>query len=561
MNSKIKKYKLRYSFVLFFSFIVSFGILDSNAQIINTIAGNGIIGFSGDGGQSTAAQFHAPQGIHMDNYGNLNICDASNERIRKINSSGIIYTIAGTGIAGYSGDGGQASAAKLWGPNDITVDGAGNIFIADANNYRIRKIDPSGIITTIAGTGTIGLGGDGGDATAAQLNFPTSICVDGAGNILFADQNNHKVRKINTLGVITTVAGTGVAGFGGDGSPATAGLLNFPQGIDVDAIGNIYISDGGNRRIRKIDMTGIITTIAGTGASGFSGDGGMATGAAIGPAQILLDGTGSLFIADFNNSRLREINSFGIISTIAGISPPGFSGDGGTATSAQLNGPVGIAVGCGGNIYFSDRNNQRIRRIAVASHVPAFAGGHTGNLVVCANSSTNNIDTLLTASDSDTGQAETWSAVTLPMHGTLISSYSAIVTGGTLMPSGLSYTPAAGYSGTDTFTVQVSDCMNLSDTTTVFVRISDCTLGIVADTKGSSLNIYPNPATGVLTIKMNDGTFTSLTISNSVGQVVISQQLINATQTKADVNTLPAGSYYITVKGAYGSVVRRFVKD
>ena len=229
------------------------------------------------------------------------------------------------------------------------VDAAGNLFIADGSNNRIRKVDPAGTISTVAGTGVgggFGFSGDGGPATGAQLNAPFGVFVDAAGNLFIADVGNHRIRKVDPAGTISTVAGTGVggfSGFSGDGGPATEAQLHFPAGVFVDAAGNLFIADASNHRIRKMDPAGTISTVAGTGVEGFSGDGGPATEAQLHfPAGVFVDAAGNLFIADASNHRIRKVDPAGTISTVAGTGTAGFSGDGGPATGAQLNGPSGV---------------------------------------------------------------------------------------------------------------------------------------------------------------------------------------------------------------------------
>jgi sugar lactone lactonase YvrE len=277
--------------------------------------------------------------------------------------------VAGNGIAGFGGDGGIATAAQLNSPVCVHVDAANNLYIADLGNQRVRRVSTSGIITTIAGNGTAGFSGDGGAAASAQLNAPRGVAADAAGNILIADAGNHCIRKINTLGVISTIAGTpGINGFSGDGGPATAAKLYGPYSVATDGTGNIYIADVDNQRIRKIDAAGNISTIAGSGVGGYSGDGGPATVAQLyEPIAVAADAVGNVYIADGWNNRIRIVNAAGNISTIAGTGTSGYSGDGGLAVSAQLNNPYGVAVDNAGNIYIADYGNNRIRRIAYAS--------------------------------------------------------------------------------------------------------------------------------------------------------------------------------------------------
>ncbi len=337
------------------------------AQTITTVAGfTSTPGFSGDGGAATAAQLNLPYGVAVDAGGNLFIADYSNHRVRKVTPGGSITTVAGTGTSGFSGDGGAATAARLWNPNGMAFDGGGNLFIANESSHRIRKVTPGGSITTVAGDGTQGFGGDGGAATDAQLKVPAGVAFDGAGNLFIADYFNHRIRKVTPGGIITTVAGTtDGAGFSGDGGAATAAQLYEPFGVAFDADGNLFITDRGNHRIRKVTPGGSITTVAGTGTSGFSGDGGAATAAQLNrPSGVAVDSDGNLFIADQGNNRIRKVTPGGIISTVAGTGTNGFSGDGGAATAAQLNRPAGVAVDAGGNLFIADFNNHRIRKVS-----------------------------------------------------------------------------------------------------------------------------------------------------------------------------------------------------
>ena len=341
------------------------GFCSVRAQIITTIAGKGTIGYSGDGGPATAAELFFPSGVTVDGSGNVYIADYENHRIRKINTSGIISTIAGNGSQGYSGDGGPATAAELYYPYGVAVDGSGNVYVADDFNFRVRKINTAGIISTIAGNGGAGYSGDGGPATNAEIDRPFGIAVDGSGNVYIGSQFNNLVLKVNTSGVISTLAGNGTGGYAGDGGAATAAELKNPYGVAVDGSGNVYIADYGNSVIRKVNTSGTISTIAGDSIAGYSGDGGAATAAELaGAIGVRVDGSGNLYIADVGNSRIRKVNSLGIISTIAGNGTAGYSGDGGPATVAELNGPSDVAVDESGNVYIADQNDNVIQKVS-----------------------------------------------------------------------------------------------------------------------------------------------------------------------------------------------------
>jgi len=361
----MKKQLQKFATITLFIALISSGITISKAQNIYTVAGNGTGGYSGDGGQATAAAINQPTGVFLDMFNNIYIADSYNNRIRKVNSTtGVITTIAGTGAPGFSGDGGPATAAKVNGPNGVTVDMAGNIYIADFFNNRIRKINTSGIISTIAGVGTAGFSGDGGPATAAQMVKPIDLAFDMAGNLYIADGNNC-VRKINTAGIITTVVGTRFFGYSGDGGPATAAKINYPGGITVDMAGNLYVADYFNNRIRIVNPAGIINTFAGTGTGGSTGDGGLATAATLSePSDIVFDAAGNSYIADASNARIRVINPSNIINTLAGTTT-GFSGDGGPANAAQLDFPSSVAIDNACNLFVADTYNNRIRAICM----------------------------------------------------------------------------------------------------------------------------------------------------------------------------------------------------
>jgi sugar lactone lactonase YvrE len=350
-------------FLLYSLFFLGIGV--ANAQIISTIAGNGSQGYSGDGGQATAAELYNPYGIKVDAFNNIYFADDLNAVIRKISSSGIINTIAGNGTQGYSGDGGLATAAEFNNPNGIGIDTLGNIYIADYYNQRIRKVTSAGIITTFAGNGVVGYSGDGGQATSAEFHSPQGIGVDKSGNVYIGDAFNNCIRKVNTAGIITTFAGNAIQGFSGDGGAASVAEINVPSGVAIDASGNVYFADEHNNRVREVNTSGIISTICGNGVAGYSGDGAQATDAELNDLyDVSVDASGNIYIADGSNFVIRKVTaSTGIITTIAGNGTSGFAGDGGQSTVAELSFPNGLALDDIGNIYISDGNNNRIRKV------------------------------------------------------------------------------------------------------------------------------------------------------------------------------------------------------
>jgi uncharacterized protein (TIGR03437 family) len=349
---------------------LAFGAWPASSQTIATFAGNGTAAFSGDGSAAVNAALNDSKGMAIDPAGNMYIADSGNARVRKVTASGIISTYAGNGVAGFSGDGGLAVNASLNQVMSVALDAAGNLYVADSENRRIRKIAPGGIITTIAGTGVQGYTGDGGPAASATLGRPVALAVDAGGNLFYVDSVDQCVRRISAAGIISTVAGNGVEAFSGDGGLAISASLAFPLGVALDSAGNIYVADANNNRIRMINPGGIITTVAGDATEGFSGDGGLAVNASINiPSDVAIDGAGNLYIADAGNNRIRMVNPAGVITTIAGIADNGFSGDGGSPTLAMLNHPWSVTVSSSGTVYLGDMANFRVREI-----IPAASG-------------------------------------------------------------------------------------------------------------------------------------------------------------------------------------------
>jgi len=620
----------------------------NTSGIITTFAGT-TAGFSGDGGPATAAQLNGTTGIALDGSGNMFIADAGNNCIRKVNTSGIISTVAGNQLnySGFFGDGGSAQlagfgaccgAGSLLTPyglqpyvTGVLEDKKGNIYVADPDNQRIRKIDTAGIITTIAGNGTTGFSGDGGPASAAQLDVPTGIACDMVGNLYFSDFGSHHIREIDTLGIIHTLAGGGTSGLG-DGGPATAAVISA-IGLSLDSLGNIYIVDIDSQRIRKVNAsTGIISTIAGNGIAGFSGDSGPATNAELDdPIGVAVDKKGNVYIADYLNSRIRkvdtfgnitsyagngsyggtseiglgdggpavmanmyfptgittdkfgnvlfsdrgtdvdnsydsfssgysrvrEIDQYGYIHTVAGNGIQGYSGDNGLVITAELYHPWGISIDTSGHLFIADNDNYAVRKVCCLTnptdHPPLFTGGSLQSFSICSGSSATSINSIMTISDADVGDHEKWIVYQPPGYGTLAGfPDSAISTGGTIVPTGLTYTPSTGYSGNDTFIIRISDGTYYTPTTIV-VTINPLPVGGVISgatsvcvsstitltdtiTSGiwscSNSHVTVGSATGVVTGISGGIDTIRYTVTNSCG--------ISATTHIITVNSLPS---------------------
>ena len=399
-------------------------IVDSNS-IITTVAGSRFIGATGtgsdygNGGPATNVFFNEPGSIAFDNKGNLFIGDINDNCVRKVDSNGIITTLAGTTNYGYSGDGGPATNAELSYPLAVAVDTAGDVFIADAFNQVIRKVNTNGIISTFAGNGFLapppqpgflgGYSGDGGPATNAEMNNPHGVAVDQTGNVFIADSLNGRIRKVDANGIITTVAGPGTIGYYGDGGPATNAEVGNAEFISVDNVGNLFIAVAGGA-IRKVGTNGIITTVAGNWTNGYSGDGGPATKAELNvPGRVVADAAGNLFISDSGDNRIRKVETNGIITTLAGTGftggtptivvsnevnqgnfaasgDGGFNGDGITAFQTELNGPAGLALDNAGNMFIADACNNRIRKLSVVGSplltIPNAGPANTGSYSV-----------------------------------------------------------------------------------------------------------------------------------------------------------------------------------
>jgi sugar lactone lactonase YvrE len=354
---------------------------------ITTLVGTGIAGFGGDGGFAKAARLSFPLGLALEPTGSLLIADSGNARVRRVNIAGIVSTVAGNGAPDYAGDGGTATDASLNFPTSVAADASGAVLVADQGNRRVRSVGVAGVITTVAGNGTLGWGGDGGGASTAELNQPTAVATTADGRVLIADGWNHMVRAVLPSGELQAIAGQpGINGSSGDGGPATNATLGFVTGVVADHAGNIFVADW-NNRVRKIATDGTITTVAGTDAAGYGGDGGRASNALLSqPSGLAIDSHGNLLIADTGNNRVRRvaavkgvIGTSSTITTIAGNGTAGFSGDGGQATKAMLDEPMGVALDASGNVIVADTDNQRVRRISPKGVITTLAGtGQTG---------------------------------------------------------------------------------------------------------------------------------------------------------------------------------------
>jgi sugar lactone lactonase YvrE len=331
------------------------------AGIITTSVGNG--------------NLVQPWSLAQDYLGNLLVADPGGADIRKVSPGGTVITVAGYGVNGYRGDNGPAGLAYLNQPEGVSVDASGNLFIADTLNQRIRKVNTSGIITTIAGNGTAGYTGDGGMGTAASLNNPSSVLLDAAGDLFISDSHNDRIRELTVAGTINTIAGNGGYRFAGDGGLAVSAAIQQPIGVAMDTSGNLLIADTYNNRIRKVDIDGIISTVAGNGSPGYSGDNGPAIAASLNyPQAVASDASGNLFVADTSNNVIRKVTPAGIVSTIAGNGEAGYYGDNGPATSAALHYPDGVAVDTTGNVYIADALNSAVRMVAPGGTIATIAG-------------------------------------------------------------------------------------------------------------------------------------------------------------------------------------------
>jgi len=572
------------------------------AQIITTVPG------------TTGSVLTQPESISFDIYGNL-----------------YIPVTLGTGTAGFSGDGGLATMAQVYQPTSVTTDTIGNVYIADALNNRIRKIViATGIISTIAGNGTPAFSGDSGLATAAELFAPSSICFDKYGNLYFTDSRNYRIRKINTSGIIYTIAGNGLTGSTGDGGPAILARCEPETNMCIDSFGNIYFGDNGNVTIRKVDTAGIITTIAGdsSGVYTYSIDGVPALGAPMSPECVEISPHGLLVIGDELNNRVREIDSLGIIHTIAGNGVYGYSGDGGLADSAAIAFPDGIAFDHCGNMYISEVGAPCIRKVYFSTSIPTIAVSSALGDTICAgtsvtysavatNSSTfyykwvingtvvsisgntytytpsngDSIRCVFSGTGQCSGDPDTVSSNTIHMVVNALAVPTIVLSGATVAPTGGTVTVTATVTGagssynikwycngilfstttTPSVTYTVASGTNIITATVMplgegcYDTATSSSFTITSNNAGvtnviaQAIQIYPNPAHDQLSI--NGTSITNITLCNTIGQELISKDA-STDKVSLDISMLPAGIYLVKVTCADGKkIINKIVKQ
>jgi sugar lactone lactonase YvrE len=521
------------------------GFLSAEGQIITTVAGGatGHGGYWGDGGPATAAELGLFAGLLIDEHGNIYISDGNNQRIRKVDGiTGIISTVVGTGIAGYSGDGLSATLARINGPVCISLDHSGNLYFYDALNNRIRKVNLStNIISTFAGNGTFGSTGDGGPATAATIDGG-DMAWDTVGNLFLT--STRKIRKIDPSGIISIFAGNGLSGVTGEGVPATATYIAETRGLAIDSRGNLFLADS-SMAVRKIAAsTGLITRVGGTGDNVWTpylGDGIPATVSHFNPFDISLDGMGTIYVSDYGNSKIEIIDTFGIIHTVAGTGISGFSGDGGPATAAQISYPENVVLDGCGNIYIADFNNRRVRKVTYPPILTTPTISLSG-----ASSCPAGCTVTVTAS---VGSAGASYLIHWFNHGIEFTT--------TTVPS-VTYTKPPG---TDTITARIVPTgWGCWDSTTSSQHIVSTDVTGVSSVSEPCCMVYPNPAHTTLTAATpwNEGT---LAIYNTIGQTVLAKQFYKR-GIPVNVGNLPAGIYLLKITGAENeTVITRFIKQ
>jgi trimeric autotransporter adhesin len=557
-------------------------MINAITDTIYTISG-GKAGYSGDGGPATKAQFWYPLGITLDASGNIYIGDTYDNRIREITiSNDTIRTICGNGNGGFSGDGGQATAAVLWQPHYLAFDAAGNLFFADMANNRVREILASnGTINTLAGDGYPGFNGNNISALTTQLSNPTYITSDDTGNIFIADNGNNMIREVKaSTGNILKVAGTGIAGFSGDGGPAGKAQMNGVNGLAVNDTGNIYFADEYNNRIREINMTtNTIKTIAGTGYGGYSGNGGYATAAEFRyPVDVTVDSKGDIFIADMVNDRVREIiEPLGQVKLIAGNGynasnwGGGYSGDNGPATNAELYQPQGVALDNKGNLYIADTWNDRIRKVDLTTNIiTTVAGngtwGYNGDggpatdaeLGIPTSIKVDAYGDLFIADfyNNVIREVSVWDSTINTVAGTSFQGY-----GGDGGPAGQAYLDLGhGLTFDPSWNLYIADYGNNR------IRKVNTPLSVKNIVAQSSIAVYPNPASDEIFIHVNgfNGDNATLDLIDMTGRTLIHKELNNIfspVPLMLNVSALPAGAYIVNLKSANQHATTKIVKE
>jgi Secretion system C-terminal sorting domain/NHL repeat len=511
-------------------------------QVITTVAGNGSPNYSGDNGLAINAGIGYIPRVAFDSFGNYYFATRLHHRVRKVDTNGVITTVAGTGTAGYNGDSILATIAMINSPNGVVLDRNGNIFIADKYNNRIRRIErTTGIITTIAGTGIAGYNGDSLLATSTQLNYPQYITIDTIGNLYINDGFNNRIRKVTPAGIISTIAGNGSIGFSGDSNSATNATFNQILGICTDIAGNVYIADGGNARIRKVNViNGIITTIAGNGTAIYNGDGLLSQSTQIGAYDIVCDKANDIYIADHTNHRIRKINnSLTSINTVAGTGIAGYNGDSGLANNIQLYGPEGVSFDLCGNLYIGDAQNKRIRKVWFNTDtIPQV------NIAITPN------DTVITGTQVTT-------TATAINHGT-VTGYQWVKNGANASTSSTyTYTPVNGDSVYCIVTVRACTGRMYTDTTTAIHLTVTGGAGVNSITN-SIMHTYPNPVTDVLHVATTEPQH--FVLHNLMG-VTLLQGIVDKNYS-IDMKAIPAGIYLLQLTNTQGQrEVVRVVKE
>ena len=558
-------------------------MIKASNDTIYTLSG-GKAGFSGDGGPAIKAQFWYPLGITVDAAGNVYIGDTYDNRIREITvGNDTIRTISGTGSSSFSGDGGPASAAAVFQPHYLSFDAAGNLFVADMGNNRIREITVSnGNITTLAGDGDPGYNGNNISAVSAQLSYPLDIAADDSGNVYFSEGGNNMVREINSrTGNVLKIAGNGTGGFSGDGGPAGKAQFNGPTGIAVNDTGNIFISDEYNNRIREVNaLTNTVTTIAGNGKGGFSGDGGRAVTAELYyPVDVAIAKNGDIYVADMINDRIRKISAGnGHIRTIAGNGfnstnwGGGFSGDGGPATLAELNQPQGIALdGSDSNLYIADTWNLRIRKVDLTKGIITTIAGN-GNWGYSGDAGPASAATITAPTsvrldafgniyfadfyNNSVRQINVWDSTITTVAGTGYQSYSG--DGGYASSAELDLAHGLGFDN--------AGSLYIADYGNNRIRKINTPVGINSIGEKGSIFVYPNPATSEIFIHVNgfDADHATLELLDLTGRIVLEKELNNlfsASPLTLNISGLSAGMYFVQIKSGTHKLTSKIIKE